>query len=104
MIRHAKTLRVSIEYQPPGEDALGQNVAPWQALCSVWAYRYALRGREFTAGDAQQAETVIMWQVAARADVTVGMRVRWGNTLHQITAVVPNGKDMDLQTRDGVPA
>jgi SPP1 family predicted phage head-tail adaptor len=99
MIRHAKNERVTIKYRPQGEDQLGQAVAPWVDLCPpLWAYREGMRGREYVAGDALQAETMVRYQVAMRSDITAGMRLLWGTLVYDIKAVVPYGRDLDLMT------
>lgn len=102
MIRHAKNERVTVQMRPAGEDSLGQSVAPWVDLCTLWAYREGLRGREFVAGDAAQSETTVRFQVAMRADITAGMRVVWQSKPHEIKAAVPTGRDLDLFTVEGV--
>jgi SPP1 family predicted phage head-tail adaptor len=102
MIRHARNERVTVQQRPPGEDSLGQAIAPWADLCTVWAYREGLRGREFVAGDAAQAETTVRFQIAMRDDVTPGMRVLWKGKPHEIKAAVPTGRDLDLFTVEGV--
>jgi SPP1 family predicted phage head-tail adaptor len=103
MIRHAKNERVTIQYRPAGEDQLGQAVAPWADLCPpLWAYREGLRGREYVAGDAVQAETSVRYQVSMRDDITPGMRLLWAGRVYDIKAVVPYGRDLDLMTVEGV--
>ena len=102
MIRHAKNERVTIQYRPAGEDQLGQAVAPWAELCSLWAYREGVRGREYVAGDALQAETTVRYQVAMRSDITAGMRLLWAGSVFDIKAAVPYGRDLDLMTVQGV--
>jgi SPP1 family predicted phage head-tail adaptor len=102
MIRHAKNERITVQYRPAGEDQLGQAVAPWAELCNVWAYREGLRGREFVAGDAVQAETTVRYQVAMRDDIQPGMRVLWGGRVYDIKSTVPFGRDLDLMTAEGV--
>lgn len=100
-IRHAKSERIVVESRGSSPDALGQNLAPWAPLCTLWAYRDARTGSEFVAGGAQQAELTVRFQVAMRPDITTGMRVRWSGKLHDIKAVVPTGRDLDLITVEG---
>lgn len=100
-IRHQKNERILVQARGQSDDDHGQNVAPWATVATLWAYRSAVNGREYVAADALQSEVYVRFQVAMRQDITAGMRVVWKGAHHDIKAVVPTGKDLDLITTEG---
>lgn len=76
--------RVTVRAPGTTEDALGQRVAGWTDVCTVWAQAQPLRGREFMAASAMQSEAVVRFRLRYRADVTSAMQVVWRGVGHAI--------------------
>ncbi len=79
--------RITIEQPSESRSATGAVVTTWSTLATVWAEVVPLRGREFYAAQAVQAETDVKYRIRWRDDVTPKMRINASGVLHDIRAV-----------------
>lgn len=82
--------RVTIEQLSATQDAIGQPVTTWTTLATVWADVRYLNGAEAIRADAQTSIAKASIRIRRRTDVTPAMRVVYGSTTFQITAVLPD--------------
>lgn len=47
----------------------------WEDVCTIWAFREPLRGREFFAAAAAQAETTVRYKIRYRLGIKSDMRI-----------------------------
>lgn len=90
-----------ITIQAPGAttDALGQRIASWSDVCTIWADIRHPSGLQQVRGDAVLSRVRASIRVRLRSDVTPAMRVMHGATAYDIKAVLPDNKTrmfMDL--------
>lgn len=99
--------RVTLRAPSASEDALGQRVAGWSDVCTVWARAQPLRGREFLAASASQSEATVRFGLRYRAGVTSAMQVVWGGVAYAIVGQpidVDGGKHtLELMCTAGAP-
>lgn len=80
--------RVTIEQVTETRESTGSVTRAWATLATVWAEIMPLKGREFYAAQAVQAEADVKIRIRRRTDVTEKMRVDAGGVLHDIRAVL----------------
>lgn len=101
------TQRITLRTASMAEDALGQRVAGWSDVCTVWAQSQPLRGREFLAASASQSEATVRFRLRYRAGVTSAMQVVWGGVAYAIVGQpidVDGGKHtLELMCTAGAP-
>jgi SPP1 family predicted phage head-tail adaptor len=68
-----------ITLQAPGttEDALGQPIAGWTDVATVWAEAAPMRSRELTAGGAASSQIEVVFRLRYRTGLDASMRVLW---------------------------
>jgi SPP1 family predicted phage head-tail adaptor len=91
--------------QSPGStrDSFGQVQTSWTPVVTVWASVQALRGREFFAAAQVQQEQSLKVRIRQRTDVLPSWRLVWQGRNHDITAVIPIGKEWtELMVSQGV--
>lgn len=94
------TQRITIQRRTPGEDAHGQSLTTWQDVATVWAEAIPTRGREFVAGQAIEAASVMVrFRIRHRDGITADMRVLWRGLAHALVAppVEPFGEREALE-------
>jgi SPP1 family predicted phage head-tail adaptor len=79
--------RVTLRMQGTAQDALGQVVAGWTDIATLWARVRPVKGREYSAAGAQQALADVEIDIRYRTGLTTAMRVRWRGVDHEILAV-----------------
>lgn len=105
----ARDLRHQITVRAPGtaEDALGQRVASWSNVCTVWAQVLPMQGRESEAGSAAQAQATVRFRIRHRAGITAAMQVVWQGLAHAIVGhpvdVDGRGHTLELHCTAGAP-
>lgn len=67
--------RIELQEKITVKDSEGYDVAQWTAYATVHASKKGIRGREYFAAAAVQAENSIEWQIRFRKDVTDAHRV-----------------------------
>ena len=82
--------RVLIQQQSTTQDALGQPVATWTALTTVWASIVHVSGVEAIKADALTSTVRASIQIRYNATVAAGMRAVSGATTYNIVAVLPD--------------
>ena len=85
--------RVTIQKNTPSQNDLGEAIASWSTVATVWAAVEPLQGREFFEARQEQADVTTRIRIRWRDDVSVENRVTWtdpANTAHvyDITAVL----------------
>lgn len=78
--------RVTLRMQGTTQDALGQVVAGWTDIATVWARVRPAKGREYEAAGAEQAAGDVEMEIRHRAGVTSAMRVRWRGLEYKIVS------------------
>lgn len=84
--------RVTIQQMAAGQDDIGQPVATWNTLATVYANIRHLKGLEAIRADAQASVVKASIRIRLRADVTPAMRVVHGSTTYEIKAVLPDAQ------------
>ncbi len=56
----------------------------WEDVCSVWAAVDTLRGREFYAAAAVQAERTVKFTIRFREDILEGMRILFQGVAYEV--------------------
>lgn len=79
--------RVVLRMQGTTQDALGQVVAGWTDIATVWARIRPAKGREYSAAGAQQALAEFEVDIRYRTGLTTAMRLRWRGLDLEILAV-----------------
>jgi SPP1 family predicted phage head-tail adaptor len=98
-------MRESVALQSPGStrDAYGQMQTNWTTVATVKADVRALRGREFFAAAQVQQEQALKIRIRRRTDVQPTWRLLWDGRSHDITAVIPIGREWtELMVVQGV--
>ncbi|ALY72100.1 TPA: phage head closure protein [Pseudomonas aeruginosa] len=100
-LRHPLT----IERMERIRDEIGGYIEKWVPVGREWASVEGINGREFIAANAQQSETTWRITLRYRADLVAKWRLRSGNTVFSIVAVLPdNGRRQHvLMCKSGVP-
>lgn len=88
-LRHRVTLQVASRTRT----ARGNVTETWNDIATVWARIRAVSGREYFA--AQQAQSEVKTEITARyrRGVTPAWRVKHGNSIYDIEAVLPDIKN-----------
>lgn len=89
--------RVTLQSRSSTQDAHGQDTITWVDIATVWAQVQSLRGREFFAAAQVQQEQSIKVRVRYRTDVTQTCRLVWNGVNHDITGVIPVGRNDMLE-------
>lgn len=97
--------RITLQQRVAGVDALGQALANWADVATVWAQALPIRGREWFAAGQTQAEVSVRFVLRYRTGVDASMRVLWRNQAHDIVSVIDVGgmrADLELMCLAGV--
>lgn len=87
-----------IQQKSVTRDDHGGEVVTWTTFASVWGECRPLRGREFAALRAAQAEISTRFVIRYVAGVTPAMRVQNGSDVHDILEVIDvNGRHKELE-------
>ncbi len=79
---------VAIQAHQPGQDAIGQPLAGWVTLATVWADVRHGNGLEAVKAGAPVSVVKASIRIRRRADVTSAMRVLVGSTAYEVEAVI----------------
>jgi SPP1 family predicted phage head-tail adaptor len=84
--------RVSIEAPPTDQDTSGAPTGPWSLVTMLWAAIEPLQGREYY--EASQHPSAVDHRIRVRytAGIAPAMRVRLGERLFDIEAVIDVGE------------
>lgn len=82
--------RITIQRQQFAQNPLGENVAGWVDVATVWARAEPIRGREYFAAVAAHPvqQTDVRFTLRYRTGITQSMRVLWAGFVHQIESVI----------------
>ena len=89
--------RVTLQTRATVKDAYGQDTITWTDVATVWAQCQAVRGREFFAAAQVQQEQTVKVRIWYRADVSTTWRLVWQGRAHDITGVIPVGRNDMLE-------
>jgi len=67
--------RITIQKKRVSKGPEGRPATAWDDVMTVWAARQPLRGREFFAAAAVQAESTVRYVIRLRSGITSNMRV-----------------------------
>ncbi|KGD36805.1 phage head closure protein [Burkholderia pseudomallei] len=85
------TERISLERRGGGENENGEPLPnDWVVHASVWANVRFLNGKEYVVSGAVRSSAVASMRIRFRLDVDSEMRVRYGDQIYDIVAVLPN--------------
>lgn len=87
--------RVTIQQNTPAQDDIGQPIASWATLATVWANVRHVSGMESIQGDADASSLKASVRIRLRRDVTNAMRVVIGSKTYEIRAVLPDEERLD---------
>ena len=96
LLRH----KVILQRQAFVQNQLGENVADWITVATIFAQAQPLRGREFFASvNTQQLQsTDVRFRIRYRVGVTPSMRLIWESFAHDIQAVINvEGRSRELE-------
>lgn len=89
--------RVTLQSRSVVQDAHGQDTITWVDVATVWAQVQALRGREFFAAAQVQQEQSLKVRIRYRTGVLTTWRLVWQGRNHDITGVIPVGRNDMLE-------
>ena len=89
--------RVTLQSRSVTTDAYGQDAIVWTDIATVWAQCQALRGREFFAAAQTQQEQTVKVRIRYRAGIDQKCRLVWRGVNHDITGVIPVGRNEMLE-------
>ena len=87
------TDRVTLQSRSVVKDAYGQDTITWTTVATVWARVRAVSGREFFAAAQVQQEQSVKVVIRRRTDVAQTWRLVWQGKAHDITGVIPIGRE-----------
>lgn len=89
---YAQQLRSKIVIQSltSTRDEIGQPINEWQDVATVWANIRYLSGTESIKADAEASVARASIRIRYRTGLTAAMRVKHGDTVYQIKAVLPD--------------
>jgi SPP1 family predicted phage head-tail adaptor len=87
------TERVTLQSRSVVKDAYGQDTITWTDVATVWARVRALSAREFFSAAQVQQEQTLKVMIRQRADVQPTWRLLWQGRAHDITGVIPIGRE-----------
>lgn len=97
---HAQKLnrRVTIERKVVVQNTWGQAADVWVEYCRLWAHVRMVNGAGFVssemeAGGTEVSRTVASIRVRKTTGLQAGMRVRLGDAIYDIRAVLPDEQD-----------
>lgn len=97
------TERVTLQSRSVVKDAYGQDTITWTTVDTVWARVRAVSGREFFAAAQVQQEQSVKVVIRRRTDVAQTWRLVWQGKAHDITGVIPIGREWtELMCLQGV--
>ncbi len=91
--------RVTLRAKSLANDASGQAIETWADLATVWAEKRDLRGREYLAAQAVNAEVETLFRIRWRSDVTPANRLTYDGKDYDIAAVAEIGRREGLELR-----
>ena len=95
--------RVILQSRSVTKDAYGQDTITWISTATVWARVRPVHGREFFAAAQVQQEQTVKVVVRYRTDVQPTWRLVWQGRAHDITGVIPIGREwLELMCLQGV--
>lgn len=81
--------RITIQYQAGLDEDEEANTEPrWEEFATVWAAISPLRGREYFAAAAVNAETTVRFRIRYRSGVSPAMRVLYNGKKYDIKSVI----------------
>jgi SPP1 family predicted phage head-tail adaptor len=80
--------RIAIQEKYVSRDDLGAEVITWVEIAEVWASAEPIRGREYVALRAAQADITTRFVIRHRSGLTPAMRVQWGDAYYDIIEVI----------------
>ena len=87
------TERITLQSRSVAKDSYGQDTITWVDAATVWARVRAIHGREFFAAAQVQQEQTIKVLIRQRSDVLPTWRLMWQGRAHDITGVIPIGRE-----------
>lgn len=92
--------RITIQREgASGTDAEGIPIEGWEDFVTIWAAERALNGREYFAAAAVNAENTVRYEIRRRHDIKPSMRVKDGERILDIIAVMDDPFGDRSQTR-----
>lgn len=99
--------RITLQRSITDKDASGRPVKRWVDVATVWAAVRPLRGREYHAAAANNAEGTKRVEIRYRKGITTDMRVLYGGRILEINSppIDPDEqhKELHLMCREWMP-
>lgn len=80
--------RITLQARSIVQDGLGQQVATWTDVSTIWASIEPLGGRELMLAQAIKSESTHKVQTRYRPGVTAAMRIKYGSRIFNIQNVM----------------
>lgn len=89
--------RITIEQRTDTRNGIGEAVATWLTLASVWAERVPLRGKELFAAQQVVPEVEHKYRLRWRSDITESMRIVDDGVTYGIQHIAEIGRRRGLE-------
>ena len=91
--------RATLQSPAPTRGTAGDTIPGWTTVATVWAGKRDVRGREFLAAGATQAEMETVITIRWRSDLTPGWRVQMDGRTYDIQGAAEIGRREGLELR-----
>lgn len=81
--------RITFQEKVVAPNGIGESLATYADVCTVWAKVMPLRGNAFFAANQQQHTVDARFMVRDRAGLTTDMRLLWRDRPYDITNLIP---------------
>ena len=97
--------RITIQAPTVTRSAYGDEEVTWTDIATIWAAVWPRSGKEYFTSQQWQAEANIQIRIRFRKDINPGWRIKHGNNLYDIKAVICpeyRRRDLDLMCIEAV--
>jgi SPP1 family predicted phage head-tail adaptor len=89
---------IIVQSPPVGQDAQGNPLTAWSNVCTPYAKKEDLSGRELFAAQAAQSEVTTRFRIRYRSGLRAAMRLQCEGVIYNIVAVLDrDGRQRELQ-------
>ena len=81
--------RIKFQQKSIVKNSIGEEIATWSDVVTVWAKVMPLRGNAFYAANQQQHVIDARFLIRARTGLKTDMRLVWGAENYDITNIIP---------------
>jgi SPP1 family predicted phage head-tail adaptor len=95
--------RVEIQANTPAANDIGEMVASWETVDTVWASIEPLTGREVLQAQQVQAESTVRIRIRYYSGLTAAHRLKYGSRIYEINSIsdkFERGEHIELMCRE----